>query len=115
MGTLPAQTMFRIYNLSLLRQHTVQHYFFLFYGIIKHYYLAIQPYLQRNLLFANNGVILNSAHHQPPPYKQVQPGGDSLRIMWPSCGLRLVSPVLRGNLYLHLSYVIKTNKVTAMW
>jgi len=36
MGTLPAHKMFRIYDLSLLRQHTVQQYFFLFSGIIRY-------------------------------------------------------------------------------
>jgi hypothetical protein len=55
----------------------------------KTYYHVIQPYIERNLLFANNGLLFNSI---PPLFDiiQVQPSGESLTnyvaLLWVKVG-----------------------------
>jgi len=48
-----------------------------------------------NVMFVNNGIIVNTI---PPTiqfmYAQVLPLGKFLQTVWPSSGLKLVSPVL---------------------
>jgi len=69
-----------ICNSSLLTQHAVNKQFFLFYRVNKAYNLVIQQFFQHNLLFANNGLLVNS--FLPPPsvytYTHVRSTGESL-------------------------------------
>jgi len=67
MATLLAKIMFGNYNSSLLRQHTVNQYFFVFYRVTKAPCLVTQPYFYPNLLSVNNGLVVNSVPLPPPP------------------------------------------------
>jgi len=71
------------FKIPFLRQHTVNQYFFVFYPVQYVYWLAIQPYLQQNVLFINNAVLVNSIPHPTPPppgymHTQVRPSGEFL-------------------------------------
>ena len=46
--------------------------------------------------FVNNGVLANVPSHLFS-HTQVRPSGESLRIMWPSCGLKLANPDVDTN------------------
>ena len=58
MATISAQKMFTKYNSSLLRQHTVNRSFFVLRPVQQD--LVILSYFERNVLFVNNGLLVNS-------------------------------------------------------
>ena len=87
---------------SLLRQHTVNQYLFVFTEFRTACYLVLQPYFERNLVFVSNGVLVNLPPPLPPPrymYTQARPSGESLSnyvvLLWVDVGqpcTKLYSP-----------------------
>ena len=59
MTTLLAEKMFTNCNTTILRQHTVNKYFFCVVLFSTAYYIVIQPYLLHNVLYVKNDLRVN--------------------------------------------------------